>query len=233
MKQPFRPLTQAALPVRGQAMGRCQCQQIVDHRPVRQLHLPELVDGKAIVVAFQQLDSVPRFHQARLEYPVIPTGDPLPGDEHRQVLGVKTMVYLPARAARLGDLQHAATDTEHVADVHVEFREPERGNVLPQAPRHQLPGTGHKGLRQPRVVLRRILVHGLFRATVHPGVAVLVADDPLQLHAHGAGAALLEDAGALPFGLQYPQASSEDMVDFRSQCHGFKPRSVTWIRPLY
>ncbi|MNN89398.1 hypothetical protein D3C81_2072120 [compost metagenome] len=63
-------------------------------------------------------------------------------------------------------------------------------------------------------------MHRLLRATVHPGVAVLVADDPVQLHAYGASAALLEDAGTLPFGFQHPQAAGEDMVNFRSQCHG-------------
>jgi hypothetical protein len=41
----------------------------------------------------------------------------------------------------------------------------------------------------------------------------------MPLHAHGASVPLLEDARALPFGLQHAQASGENMVDFRSECH--------------
>lgn len=81
-------------------------------------------------------------------------------------------------------------------------------------------GAVRKGLRQAQIVFCRIVMNRLFRTAVNPGVAVLVTDNPVQLDANGARTSLFEDARTLPFGFQYPQAASEDVINFRSQCHG-------------
>ncbi|MNY19811.1 hypothetical protein D3C86_1532620 [compost metagenome] len=97
--------------------------------------------------------------------------------------------------------------------MNADFTEPNRRDVFPEAARLQLRGTAGKGLRQPLIVLRGVLMNGFFRAAMHAGITLLIADNAVHLNPHRACMPLLEHAGLLAFGLQDAQASCIHMVN--------------------
>src|SRR5438309_10073759 len=102
--QPFHPLGQAVLPVLGQAGNVDNFRESVEVRSVGQLDPPELIDGEAVGLSFQEHDRILGLDEPWLDDPVVPASDPLLRHVHRHPLDTEAMADLPAWAARLGRL---------------------------------------------------------------------------------------------------------------------------------
>lgn len=87
--QPRCPLIQPAPPLQGKSMDSGQFGKIIEQRPVRHLHLPELLDRETLRMPLEKHDVVAHLHVARAENPVIPTRDPRLGDKHRHPFHTK------------------------------------------------------------------------------------------------------------------------------------------------
>ena len=125
----------------------------------------------------------------------IPAGQLLLGDEGRHAVDAEAVVDLPARAARLAELQAGVAELEDVADPNLRFVERRAGNVFAQAAGQQLPGSFRKLFGKARVVGCRIEMDGLFRPAVNTAVGLLVAGKAFETELQGRAHRVLVHAG--------------------------------------
>lgn len=123
------------------------------------------------------------------------------------------MIDLPARTTRLGHLQDDAANPVHIAYIHVPLGHVMSRNILTKAAGHQRLHTLLKRLAQQEVVFSRVVMHGLFRSTMHSGVAMLVAHDTQRFDPRCSAHATFVDTGALTFRFQAFETACEEMFD--------------------
>ena len=153
-----------------------QAQQGVERRPLGADHAPEFGKGHGVGRAFQVFQPIARGDLSRLEHPVVPAGQAVLADEGRDALASGPRVDLPARRARLRNLDACAANPEDIADADVALGQAACRNVFAEAARREVQGVG-EGCRQLRVVLGRIVVQCLAIATMHAAVRLGIAGE--------------------------------------------------------
>jgi hypothetical protein len=211
--QPLRPVLQPLPPLRRKSGNRGQIDKIVYARTVRHLDLPKVLNGKPLSLPLDEHYLIALVHFPWFQHPVIPTRNPRLGDKHRQPFRAEAVIDLPARAARLRYLQDRRAEPEYISDVDAPLGHVAGGNILAEATRDKRVRALRKCLRQPPVVLGGVLMHGLFRPTVHPQVSMLVSRDTQLPHPRNAGNAAFVDTRELTFRLQVFQTACEEVLN--------------------
>lgn len=133
--------------------------------------------GPVRVRAVDQAKFVSGRDHARLQHAVIPAGTGAGLDAPGHVREAEAHAEFPAGLAGLGDLDARGTETEQVAHADVLLGEADGGNVFAEP-------AGAEAFRQVgklaapgRVMLERVMVHGLVRPAMAAGIALRVADE--------------------------------------------------------
>jgi hypothetical protein len=193
--------------------------------PVAVVDPGDFADRESVGRSLHDLDGVPRAHVALrhdAEIGAGPAGGREPDGEVR-VLHART--DLPARRARLRDLEESRADRPALADDGGRHVQALHGEVLAEGSR--LERTVELA-RPPVVVLTRVGVGGLVRPAVEAPVGLVVAG---QVDARDGDAALdrrLPDRGRVPLAEPLDLTRETDVDGDEARCHG----DVNVIRPL-
>jgi len=116
-------------------------------------------------------------------------------NELGHALAAVAFVDLPARVARLAELQAGGAEAPDIAEPHIALVEFGRRQVLAHAADDQLAGGSGEAPGEAGVVGSGVEMHRLVRAAMHAAVGLLVADEAFRAEFERAVRRLLVHAG--------------------------------------
>ena len=149
--------------------------------------------GPVRMRAVDQTKFVSGRDDARLQHAVIPAGARAGLDAPGHVREAEAHAKFPAGLASLGDLDARAAQTEQVAHADVLLGEAGGGDVLAEPAGVEAFRQGGKLAAPGRVMLERVMVHGLVRPAMAVGIALLVAEKTCHGQPQGRGDTMLVD----------------------------------------
>ena len=220
LAQPVEALPQTSLPVRRQARGVGQLDQVLQRRPALAAQGVKATQADRAGIARDPPQGIAGAEPAGLEHAEIPARQALALDVGGNALAAVTGIDLPAGCARLVELDHCGTEGEDIADSDVVIGDAFSGEVLAQRPSGEPRGDVWKGRRETAVVFERQLVHGLFRAAVDATIGLRVGGQTLRPDPDAITHGKLEHAGRPAVARHRLDLAGKDQ---RDTFHGQKP----------